>query len=104
MDPNPYFDPDIRLYSFTPLEKKIQATVLSLYRAEGVEALSVSKLCRAGGFSRTGFYYHYATPRDALTAWACDFLGHLIAISGASKRWMTRPNWWPSSSRTRPKT
>lgn len=78
---NPYYDEKIKIYSFRPIQKKIQEAILDLIEKEGFDKVTVKEVSAYCHIARSTFYYYYDTPREALDDLENNYLGTLFAIS-----------------------
>jgi TetR/AcrR family transcriptional repressor of nem operon len=60
---------------------RIVEVASGLFRAHGIEAVSISDVMKAAGMTQGGFYKHFAS-KDALAAEACEF-----AFTKAAENW-----------------
>jgi TetR/AcrR family transcriptional regulator, transcriptional repressor for nem operon len=60
---------------------RIVEVASGLFRAHGIEAVSISDVMKAAGMTQGGFYKHFAS-KDALAAEACE-----LAFTKAAENW-----------------
>jgi TetR/AcrR family transcriptional regulator, transcriptional repressor for nem operon len=60
---------------------RIVEVASGLFRAHGIEAVSISDIMKAAGMTQGGFYKHFAS-KDALAAEACE-----LAFTKAAENW-----------------
>lgn len=61
--------------------QRIVEVASGLFRAHGIEAVSISDVMKAAGMTQGGFYKHFAS-KDALAAEACE-----LAFTKAAENW-----------------